>query len=364
LFPFFSPLESAQVMAMLSGIGSVLLLRAALLHIGILHTFFGVTFLYLTAALPVLVFLGIEVGVEGVFFFFSAAVFWASVNLFWHDPATTPKTSARRFLDVSALVLALTGAVFSKCSAQVLFAIPFLVPLVRHRGRIRREAICLAAILASLAFAATLPYLYLHNYRAEGRLFPISMEWQRPDTVKAGRAKFVQEPLAVLGHLLRVPEENPAWNKEPIRDSFFNCFWFQIFKRPAFMGPTEKLATFLSAIYLNAFLFLVIAGLLSFLIFRKHRGQEVRDIGIVVLSLSMLFITALIAFTIEYPVYDWITMKAKYVALGLLGITFLSAIVLDDLTRLWPAGNVKAAEIVGLTFVLIFLTLNHAIVIF
>ena len=129
--------EASQILSTLAGIGATFALRDTLRTLGILWPLPGLAMLYVTASLPLLVWLSIETSYDALVFMWFTVALALSVRLFWAPapPAWWKKTGyvAR----VALFGFALAAGLFTKFNALFALLLPFLVIFARRGDRVR-----------------------------------------------------------------------------------------------------------------------------------------------------------------------------------------------------------------------------------
>ena len=358
-------ITAAELLSALSMMGIILSLRLILKHTGLLHTLFGVFFLYFTAGLPLFVFLSWEVSFETVSFLWTVLTLLISVELLWGTPV-----SHRRG---AILTLALTGVLalgmYTKFPGILNFCIPFVVLCVRAQSRSSFRAIPVLLLSCVLAALIASPLYYYRYYQTEGKIFPINMEWTggeiEMEMMYKRREMRDQNPLAFFFDIVRTPSFSPG-STEPDNSSFWNVAWFHTWKQPFRLRDNRNISPpILSDIYIYLFLLPVLLGTLLFLKnFQKHH-TALSDFGMILLVIGFLFCAAQLRIAFLFPAWAWAVMKAKYIAPAILWVPFTVAYCAQALSTRWQHMAFHRQYIlVCMACLTIFLILNHVIPIY
>jgi hypothetical protein len=308
-------LEATQIMSTLAMLGAIFAFRSTLKTVGILWTIPGLMLLYLTASIPVVVWLATETSYDPLVFMWVMLALALSVALFW-KPAPASRTRSRRLRYVAGIVclgLVLAAGLLTKFNTIVAFVLPFLVIAVRRGGRLRGGEIGAALVSATIGLTLVAPLYYERYYMPLHHVFPQPMEWLRAGDLAAGLARRNADPWGSWRHMLRVPAEPLIGTQEPVTDSFIHSIWLQIWKRDIVLGQEPPLALAVSDVYLRAFGVVVGASTLWFLVLHRRLPGPWRDLGYVLFAMSAVYCLLLIDFGWQYPVWDWRVFKAKYI---------------------------------------------------
>jgi hypothetical protein len=318
--------EVSQLLSTLAILGATFALRDVLRTIGVLWTLPGMAMLYVTASLPLLVWMAIETSYDALVFMWFMVCLALSVRLFW---APGFRWKARGdVIRLALLALALAGGLSTKFNALLACPLPFAIILVRRgpRALLREGAGPLAAV--TLAAAIVAPLYYSRYYVPLHAFFPSNMDWLKVKELEAARALRDAHPVAFWTHVLRLPTESIHEAVNPVRDSFFHAVWFHLWKRDelALGGHEDRAAFDASNLYawLFAVLMLVSAALLSAP--RRRLPAVWRHLGVVFLGVLLIYAAALLTYGWRYPLFDWTPLKAKYMTPGVLWVGFCAAL--------------------------------------
>ncbi len=327
--------ECSQIVSTVGVVGGVLLLRASLQHAGLLWTAGGVCFLYLAAGLPLLVWLQMETSQDALVFFFFMLTLHASVRLFWRPE------SGRHWGWRALLAASLYAGMMTKFSGAVAYGVPPLVLGVRRLGllawavrvpaHVRRAPLArvlsqtmTVLVCCTVAGVPTLGFLYDRYYREEGKLMPVSMDWQRPEDLAAIHKVRDQDRVGFVLRLLK--PEGPFTNiREPARDSVTASLWMLTFRKDWVLGAQSDFSNSVSDFYTVVFLLLALWGTLLFVGAPASQPRAWNHLGWVLYLVGAAFTFSLVLFNYRYPLFDWIEVKAKYVTAGLLWIPWAAA---------------------------------------
>ena len=358
-------ITAAEMLSTLCIVGIIFSLRHILKHIGLLHTLFGVLFLYFTAGLPLFVFLSWEVSFETVSFLWTVLTLLISVELLWGTPVPY-----RRGV---ILTLALTGVLalgmYTKFPGILNFCIPFVVLCVRAQSRSAFRTLPLLLLSCVLAALIASPLYYHRYYQTEGKIFPVNMEWTggQREMEHMFRRREIRDrnPLVFFLDIVRIPRLSPG-SIEPDNSSFWNIMWYHTWKRPFRLRDNRNLSPpILSDIYIYLFLLPVLLGTVLFLKDFQKQRTALHDFGMILLIVGLLFCTAQLRIAFLFPAWAWAVMKAKYIAPAILWIPFAVAYSAHLLSTRWQhKAYHKQYVLVCMACLTAFLLLNHTIPIY
>jgi hypothetical protein len=356
--------ETSQILSTLAVIGTVFALRYTLRTVGILWTLPGLALLYVTASVPVVVWMAIETSYDALVLMWFVTTLAVSVKVFW-DPV--PAGWWRRVRTAAGPVLlgiVLALGLLTKSSAVVALGVPYLVIVARRgpRALFREWAAPSLAVLLGVVLVA--PVYYVHSYAPVGRLFPSNMDWLRANDLQQARAERNAHRWRFLLRILRIPGDPLTGEREPARDSFVHSVWQQLWKRDRGLGDPEQagLSLAVSDFYIQAMpIPIVVSPLLLVAQWRRIRPVW-RQLGVVFFGIFLAFSLAHLYYGWSYPLWDWHPFKAKYMSPAVLWIGY--CVVLPFVNRstvhvdpTWRWYGV-AREAVSF-LVLLFMFVNH-----
>jgi hypothetical protein len=355
--------EASQILSTLAGIGATFALRDTLRTLGILWTLPGLAMLYVTASLPLLVWLSIETSYDALVFMWFTVALALSVRLFWvpAPPAWWKKTGyvARMAL----LGFALAAGLFTKFNALFALLLPFVVVFAR-RGLVPLVRECGAPFAAvALAVALAAPLYLTRYYLPLHQVFPSNMDWLKANDLKVVLPLRDADRWGFAAHLLRIPAESVSGAREPVRDSFFHSVWLQLWKRDSGLAGRQEgpAALAVSNLYIRVFpAFLVVSAAL--LAFQRRRLPAVwRHFGLVVLAVSVTYAAALFYYGFKYPLWDWEPFKAKYMTPAVLWIGYCAALPFVSRSTASPFSprTSRAVTACALLALMTFMFVNH-----
>jgi hypothetical protein len=319
-------LEDSQVLSTLAMIGAIFALRSTLRTIGILWTLAGLVMLYTAASIPLLVWMSIETSYDSLVFMWFTVALAISVKLFWKP---TPGNWWRRAGYISGLALlafTLAAGLATKFNALIALGLPLLVIGVRRRLRPALRDLCAAFVALVTGAALVAPLYYQRYYVPFRRMFPQPIEWLRETDLKTALTKRDADPWGFLRHVLRIPVESITGTQEPVTDSFIHSIWLQIWKRDAVLGPQEHLSLAVSDLYVRVFAIVVVSSTMFFCLRHRRLPAPWRDLGYVLLTVSVTYCLLLLYFGWKYPIWDWRVFKAKYMAPAVLWIAYCTVL--------------------------------------
>lgn len=354
------PIGASQALSALSVAGAWVLMRQSVKMMDLLYTFRGFVFVYLSAAIPCLLYLSAESTYDSLILFWGAEVFCVSVALFMASP-----TKRMRWVLWTLLFIGLVGGLMTKVTGVLDLAIPVIVHLIGRRSD-RGARMRMVAVLG-LAVLTAFPYYYLRNYRNEGTFFPISMTWEVPESEQRNWIEWHRHPLSSIAHILRFPGASLLTSDYPDHDALISTVWFTTWKRENYgnmFGPHGQLsatALILSEVYLTLF---IVLGLFGFTVFvrRCSLKEQWSALGVLLLLVFLLYASAQVAFAFRFPMWGWEPIKAKYVAIGLFWFTYCIAQGIEALVRRERDRRMRRAFVAtALTLTMLFVIANHIV---
>src|SRR3989344_2223724 len=325
-----SPLQNiviaSQIVSSLSMIIVFLALRSLLKHIGLLWSVPGFVLLYLTSALPIVIFLSMETTYDSLVFAWAMLALLASVQLFWNPPQQ--QKNFLRFSYTAFLVLSIVGGLQTKSSGLLFVTIPFCVLFARRNRRNLYRDFRAATFLSVVSLVLVLPLYYQRYYRETGSFFPHNMEWRIQGELAEKRTERDAHPFITLWNILRVPALAFQWDRaRPEYSSFPDTVWYETWKRDtyyALAGPVSPFAREVSNFYIFFFSIPLLFGSALFF-FRSDTDSPFQELGLLLFLVASLFALACIAFGYHFPVWGSAVFKTKYASPVVLWFTFCAA---------------------------------------
>lgn len=352
--------ETSQILSTASILAAFFALRALLKRVGWLHTVPGLWLLYGGMSLPLFVWLAIETCYDGLVLTWFMLALASSVALFWTPSSPRWWNNLKFSTRLTGLGIVFACAMMTKVNGLVAFGVPFLIIFVR-RGipGLRREFVA-PLVAAAIGVVIVSPYYYHHFYQTEGKVMPISIDWERPNELAHERMKRDRAPVEFFLHMIRIPAQDSANPQKPELDSFISLVWTQTWKRDIWLGKQPEPSLSVSNTYAKLFTWTLLAGTLYFFVRRRHIPRDWLHVGWVLLGISVVFSCAALSFAWQYPMFDWRVFKAKYMSPALFWILYATAIMLADSWVLTSKSRwVRWLENASLLFLLSFVFVNH-----
>lgn len=350
---------SSQFMSFMSLLFAFLLMRRTLARIGLLHNLFGISFLYLSAALPVFTFLSMATTYDSLVYFFAAATLALSVELFWEGDPFSLTNPRQRNLAAMLLGIFVLG-LLTKYSCLLHFAIPFFVLAARYRRATFVKNAAAALAVCAISGALVMPFYYGRYYREHKQWMPLGADFFIGYTLDSERAKRDEHPLRFLLHILRPPPLDFG-QKDPVTDSVFHELWYEIWKND--QAHAGAMLHELPTVYAYLFIVPMLSGMLFFAFrCRKQRSDPLVGFGMTLAACALLFGSALVYFGYENPYFPWRYFKAIYVPLTVLWVTFCCACAMLALSRIPRSALLRATVNSGLLLLIAaFVVINHTV---
>ncbi|MGO9837844.1 MAG: hypothetical protein ACLP1X_26955 [Polyangiaceae bacterium] len=320
--------EASQILSTFAMIGATFALRSTLRTIGILWTVPGLVMLYVTASLPLLVWLSIETSYDALVFMWFTAALALSAKLFWTPVPAAWWRKTGYVAGVVFLGLVIAAGLLTKFNAIFACLLPFLIIFAR-RGLISLPVEAGAPLVAvALGTMLVAPLYYTRYYVPLHHLFPSNMDWLKEDDLKAALAKRDADRWGFLLHILRLPAESVTGAREPVRDSFFHSTWLQLWKRDGGLAGQEEgpVALRVSNFYIRVFPIFIAVSTALFCFQRRRLPAVWLNFGLVLLAVSVTYGAALLYYGWSYPLWDWEPLKAKYMTPAVLWIAYCTAL--------------------------------------
>jgi hypothetical protein len=354
--------EASQVLSTLSLVGAFFALRHALRHIGWLATLPGLILLYGGFSIPLLVWLSIETGYDGLVFFWFSLAFAQSIALFWQPVPKKWWRDAKFSFGVVLLGLTLAAGMLTKFSNLIALGLPFLVVFVRRGLHFwRRETV--PSVLALVVSLIVVMPLYAHRYfAADSRHLQAAMDWQRPLDLAMARALCEKAPLRCWGNVLQLPNRSIIDSPYPVVESFLSSIWLQTWKKDGCLGVQPSPSLKVSNFYLQFFPLLLLGGTAWFIVRRRQIPKPWRHLGWVLIWIAILFCASALAFAWNYPLWDWRVFKAKYMTPAILWTAYAAgSLYSDQLFETRQKRWKQWAEQAALVGLIAFMVVNHAL---
>ena len=354
---------SSQILSWLSLLLAFLPLRAALKHIGILHTLPGILFLYCTSALPIFIFLSTASTYDSAAYLFSILTLYLSILLFWDPPVQWH--FKKRLMHLVFLLFTLVLGLQNKYTGILNIGIPCIVVLIRCRPALLRS--CSEIAIIGLLTAILISPIYIRrNYLQEGELFPTYMGMHFERDLERLRALRDADRFDYIAYIMRITDRSFLELNTPLDNSFFHTIWLQTWKREnnhwELHGPKSALSGYISNVYFFLFILPVLLGSTLFAFRRRKQQEPLHDFGNILLLLSTLFSLAQLAFAYVYPLGMQEVIKATYIAPALLWIPFASGYCVHSAQLSQKFLRYKPFISTGLLgFLLLFVVLNHTV---
>jgi hypothetical protein len=356
--------EASQILSTLAMIGATFALRDTLRTIGVLWTLPGLVMFYVTASLPLVVWLAIETSDDGLVFMWFTVALALSARLFWTALPTGWWKTRRPLVVVGLLGLVFAGGLYTKFNALFALLLPFLVIVTRRglRALLREAGAALVAVALAAALAAPLYigryYLPLHA------LFPSNMDWLKAKDLKIAIARRNANRWGFWTHLLRLPAESITGATSPVRDSFLHCMWLQLWKRDEIALGDDRLpgtlSLALSNVYVRVFPVFMAVSATLLAVARRRLPAVWRGWGVVAVVVAVIYCAGLLDYGWKYPVFEWTPIKAKYAVPGVLWIGYCAALpFVNRSTAPVSPGLRRVATVGGLLAVVGFMLVNH-----
>ena len=318
---------SVQVVNAIASVIGFLFLRAVLKDIGVLRSWAGLAFLYITSCLPVQIYMAHSVNMDALIYAEACAVLFLSVRLFCESRVQS-QTKKRPALYATALVLCLATAMLTKYSGLLLTLIPVLTvffaghPTLSPKGR-RQLRIACGACAAALLIVS--PYYIGRYVHQTGMVLPTNMDIVRFDKTKIDAGRSIRDnnrAAFVLNLFSRAPSVPDRIQDRDQKTMRMLNTWKDVWAGSRKNVRQSPLSLWLSTAEARAAIILLIAGCASFFL-RAHRRSPWDRMGQALILFSLLQIFSLIIFAYHYPHPSGITNKGLYIAPALLGFGYL-----------------------------------------
>ena len=383
-FIVLKPVEASQLLATIGMIGAACAIRGTLRRLDFFYSVIGMTFFYFSFSIPIVVWLGIETSQDSLSFGWWSLSLYLAVSIFWGPLPSQSKLVIRQGTGLAVVyglglltkttnllafftpffVIAL-GALFDLIAARSSnYSVHGQTPLRSILNGGGRKTV-LATIIGMTGFLLALPYLYFHNYRAEGRLFPVSMEWQVSDQLTTYRAMRDADRVGFVMNMLRLPEHPKHFHvgqnaDDPAMDSLPASTWFQTWRRPWQIGRPTPVPEEIGRVYYYGFVPLLFLGPIAFFLLYRRLPRPVVQFSLLLMATSLLASLFLLKFAYDYPMWPWTVFKTKYVIQAVLWLGMSFALIVECRNFLPPRFRGPLAKVAFL-FLLIFMSINHLI---
>jgi hypothetical protein len=350
-----SDVWSATVVSSLASLGATLALRAALQHAGLLHRPIAIAFLYLSASLPVQVFLASSVNLDVLQLLWASVTILLSMQLWWNG---RPAVSQRWRLS-AWLTLTLAAALLTKTSGTLLLIIPVTVALLAPAQRFAWRPALAGLSVAVVSCLLVSPYYLQRYYAPEGRIFVSNTDFIIGDTMEEARNNLrTRGTLAFIGDLLgpSPAHATSGWVERDRTNLRLSDTWRDVWLQEGILGPLPPLALWLGQTYLVGGWWLLVVG--GALLLRQLNPQDPwHRFGGVLCVIGAVQMAGFVTYLYDQPFAEWGPTKAIYIAPALLTLTYL-------LSGLWLTTGARhrlgIAWQAALAFVVpVFLSVNH-----
>lgn len=381
----FSEMVSVQLIAMTASLIAFFCLRATFQHLNFLEKPVGIAALYLSASIPLQVYLSYSVNFDVLILMFASITLLLSVKLFWVEE--DGHSHQKGLLLAGGIVLALAGALLTKFNGLILCALPPIVSFFRpqqwttpkpakgrlvHTCKQRMRMGLPALVLCLIALVLVSPYYYQRNYvglegdayatTVTGRLFPNNVDsFIEPHQIERDKA-----PMVYLKNVLFAPLASAEGTK--LADFDFEGVrlyevWNSIWARNTWFRSMEENAILISTFYSLSMRILLITGFCIFWHRRKNFDRAWASLCCVFFSFAAVELLTQILFIYKTPYAPWTPAKAMFIspivwALGALLAHHLleTQWVRTSLTHRWEYWQKAMLGVVAL-----FVILNHVV---
>lgn len=353
-----STIVTSQLVSFVSLLCVFLLLRQILKRIGILHTLFGIIFLYMAASLPVFIRLSVANTYDSIAFFLGALALYLSIDLFWEPDSFSIRKQSDKHKILFLFGTFVLG-MLTKYSCLLYLSFPFIVLAVRSdRSQLFRH-VKVTVLTCVLAIATVTPFYHQRYYTNTGEWMPMSMDWILGSSLENMRSSRDLHKVSFTLKMMRIPFAH-FLQEMPIKDSLPYEVWFETWKPPR--TYKNGILRSMPNIYVHFFIPIFAIGLLSFLARYRKRGTALSDLGWVLGGCTLIFVIALLRFGYEYPYFPWRVFKAKYAPIVVLWICYMCALGITVIARIpnkrtWATVTSSTA----LSLVTAMIIINHAI---
>lgn len=325
-----TPLMSIKLVSAAASLAAFFFLRATLRRLRLLERPEGIAFLYITASLPLQIFLSTSLNLDVIILAFASASLYFSVRLF---ASSKPPALSRTTLPlVAALACTHLLALLTKFNGVLLLALPFLVAACFQFKNLRcsmpelRRVFACAAVAAAAAVALALPYYHLRYYRETGNYLPGNGTHFDRERQERGR-KILQRDGSIR-YTKRLFEASPPQRVQPnfsdLRANRLHDTWSQLWMRNLYLTLPGRPMSRVSIFYLAVMPYAVSLGFLLFLLQCGSAARSPwRPLGCVFLLFAAVQVGGLILYLFQNPCTECYGTKAIYIAPALWAVGFL-----------------------------------------
>lgn len=322
-----SDVVAVQIVNLIATFIAFWFVRETLLRLHLLWRPSGIAMLYLSATIPLHLFLVYGIQMESIVMACTSVVLFCSIGLFWKqqgiEHAKHPKTLAL------GLLAALLIGMLTKFNAIFLFSIPVFVAFANGGFKQRIRLSLAASSVAVTAGLIALPFYTVRYYIPEGTFFPSNTdvfdiveqtgarEARDMDRIGFFKNMFLETEVhaeSVAYRDLGIPRLADTWKD----------FWVMDDR----LGRQTDTSMRYSLFYMTVAPWLLITGLLGYLWLLKKRTAWAR-LGSILIPFGLLQVLTLIAYVYKNPWAGSYANKAIYIAPALLTMGYLAATNLE-----------------------------------
>lgn len=343
-----SDIVSVQLVSFAASLTAFFFLRATLQHLNLLYHPVSLAFLYLTASIPLQVYMAASINLDAIIVACASATLYVSIRLFWCE--NTREQTIRLTL---GLIAVLTFSLLTRFSGLILLTIPPLVAVFSPKTQFQFKRITAATFLSIFALALASPYYFNRYYKTEGVFLPSNNDgWIEPYQAERNqdRLTFVLNQLfAPIAHAEGTALEDFDFAGIRLFDT-----WNSIWARSTWFRAQNSPSIFVSMMYIASMPILLLSGFIALRKYRHRSPPLWRALGLVVLTFSLLQVIASLQFVYDKPYAPWHPAKAIYIAPVIFGIGYLLS------NNLYACRSVRAWK-VALICVALFTIINHVV---
>lgn len=318
-FALQDPIASIQVLSWLCSLIAFFALRGVLQKLDILHSARGTIFLYLTNAIPLMVFISVNINLDIIIFAITILVLGYAIRAYWLEQ------SRRQYVLLHIWILiALVLGMLTKFSGLLLFAIPFLVAICNSNRQQLKLHIASSLAVSIFAAAAILPYYTVRYYKQTGSFFPSNTEWIIPDEMQAAKEARDADTAAFTKALFSPTSvhKDEGYTFRDYDNIRLSDTWRDFWVKDQYLGPTTTAAENTGVWLMKLSPLALVLGLGIFLFARK-RVSPFMSLGWVLLLYSTVILGAFVKYLYDTPLAAWGPGKGIYIAALCLPIAYL-----------------------------------------
>lgn len=399
----FTSMQSIQLTSLAASLIAFFCIRALLKFLNLLYHPVSLAFLYLTASIPLQVYLSSSINLDVLIFAAATIVLYCSVRLWWSFDYAQDDTLQKLVLWLS-LITTLLFAMLTKFNGILLLALPILVAVFKPQQKETKETdpstvlrtgesketkeirhwnpwfpwhpwfprfpsiqhklqpIAVATSSSLLALTLIFPYYFTRYYLPEGTFFPSNTDgWM--DDYRAERDKdrwtFLKNMfLAPTAHAKGTALEQYDFEGARLYDT-----WNGIWARSTWFRAQSETSVAISKFYMHIMPFLLILGGCALLLRMQRRCKVWSQLGWILLGFSIIELSASAWFIFENPYAGWSPSKVIYIAPIVFGIGYLLSHLLYVPQRvpmvLRTRWSLVQKGILGL--IALFMVVNHVV---